>query len=81
VIRPNSTIFYRLRITLKPKLSAPGHFPLFPFSLIILQHNYTLWLYVAFGSAKTWLMYALAERTGIGWEAEIFMFFVTGFVL
>ena len=57
-----------------PTFCLPVHFPISPSSLTDIQYKYTLWLYIAFGSAKKWLTKALAELTGIYRKEEILMF-------
>ena len=32
-----------------------GTFPYIPFHRTAIQYHYTLWLYIAYGSAKEWL--------------------------
>ena len=50
--------------------SPPAHFTLFPSFLTDIQYNYTLWLYIAFCSAKNRLTQTLAVGTGIHRKAE-----------
>jgi hypothetical protein len=56
----------------------PLHFPVFSSSLTDIHYKYTLWLYIAFGSAKYWLIYALAERNGMRLEFNNFDVDFTG---
>ena len=43
--------FYHLRIS-NPQHPPPVYFPIFSFTPIGIHHKYTMWLYIAFGSAK-----------------------------
>jgi hypothetical protein len=59
----------------------PLHFPVFSSSLTDIHYKYTLWLYVASGCAKYWLIYALAKRKGIRRNAETVMLMLLAWVL
>ena len=40
---------------LLPTIPPPVHFPIFSSSLTHIRYQYTLWLYIVFGGANTWL--------------------------
>ena len=56
-----------------PSFYPPLHFPIFPSTLTDTQYKYSLWLDIAYGSAKEWLTQALAECTTIHRKAEKFI--------
>jgi len=59
---------------LLPKFPPSSTFPYIPFRPNI-HYKYTLRLYIAFGSAKNWLILALAEHTLLHRKGEILIFF------
>jgi len=66
---------------LLPTFPPSVHFPIIPSFLIHNLYKYNLQLYIAFGSAKNWLTWALHEGSGIRREEKILMFFLLACVL